>query len=516
MAPSCTLRCINIMEDKMTSFKTLKSPAEKSGMESSSQLSQPTRPFTIQAKEPNSPSPKPSEPGKNSSPSTGNESNSPIQMIAIDPSGIRLTAPDNKALKDDTDMKARRDAIEGDDDVTIFKDQAAYEDHIKNGTIDAMKKLTGVKQADYVKKKDEALEAAKSRKGLAPFKSRTSKGGLVTDVPEFANLTSAQLPFFPKGEYIYKSRKRKTWKRREEPGATKNWEMALYQESSGEPLAYNLRHGGELAQTLFQVGRGKKPKKRIMAGMAGEGATPKWKDKRVKRSGEKRKLNKMAINPALVQGHGQDFDKSMKWIGDVKPGTAKPDTSREFGPPTKRRKVSTSDQHPFNFSAEHPGYGEGFRNMVLDKARELDPKGSIVERTQYHPEHMDIPTLPEGIEHISFPKTKDLEVFDSSGNPKIRYQVPQMEKKPSGDYGLTDLADLAQKAAPAGTKDKDLSMEHVLKATQTTGLDNPSLVTSGVHAGINEWSEKAVDTPATKAQLKKKEDFLYLKENDFK
>lgn len=434
----------------------------------------------------------------------------PVQRTPIDPTGKPLTTGLPYPL---TEKQSRRLAkIEAATDKShLFRDAAALDDYLSEGSKEGMKVLD-LDPVAYTAGLPKATLSGRKRKSLAPLKARTTaKKRMVEDVPEFDALPAEQLPPLPEGNFIYRSEKRKSWKRRATSTADDDWKMALYQSKPGGPVAYNMSHGGDLQASLFQYSQGSKPKKgRQMAGMEGQGKTPKWTDPSIGTTGKKRKLNKFP-HTAVVQGHGQDFESTMPWLGDYDASHSKADKTLTTG----ALPIIDSDTHPMNFSGEHPIYGQNFRNFILGQAQKAHPQGAILEHTTYHNATIPV-TVPKGVAPVRLPQSKSLATFDASGTPQQRYQVPQMQPDGSGGHDFVDLAAIAE--THSNKKAGDAAMQDLADATSQTQKtpSNPSYVPTGnATTGINAWTPMVTDTPAIQTQLKRADTFFHFKEKDF-
>lgn len=453
--------------------------------------------------------------------------NTVIQRMPFDSKGTPLTLSPLELSGLDKTQKQLHDDLQKDGTSHVYRDKAAFLEHVQKGKTDAVTPLPGLSSTDFTKGFSKATTAAQQRHDLAPMKMRTTKGGELVDstsVPEFAKLSEAELPPFPEGTHVYRSQKRNSWKTRNTPTASKNWKMALYHQKPGTPVGYNMLHDDDLVQTRFPYGRGKKRGKREMAGLEKvdtHKATPKWGDTDVVgKQGKKRKLNQPP-HEAMVQGHGIDYEHTMDWLGDVDSSHREPDDTLsgsiyDLMPPTKKRKLRNSDQHPANFSPEHPVYGQNFRNTVLGEAEKNQPGGSFIERTSYHDSEMDV-DLPRGFKRVRIPRRKQLSVVDNSGVAQKQYALNQTEVGTKRPFNFTDYASIAE--THSGKKLGDADMGDLMAATlqPSAAIENGSLVNAATTTGVNSWTPDIAAPPSVKQQLALKHGhpFHFLKPKDF-
>lgn len=464
---------------------------------------------------------------------------SQIQRVVMDPNGNQLDSP---LIGLNPTQEKRRDDLEKSEDVFVVADQTVYDNHILYDTPGEIKHLKGVKPEDYKSNLTKALKFAQNRAEIAPMKARASikDGVIVDDNDEFNQLTSSQLPRFPEGFVVYPSQKRKKLKGRRTLAARNTWDMALYQDAPGKPVAFNFRKDDlsftlpekDLYQTVFQYSQGKGLATRHMAGLE-DSQWPKWNPKHesprnttgLTRIGEKRKYNNLPKATLLVQGHGQDFEKTMIWIGDYADDT-------NIGSKSKKSRVD-SDHHPSNFSSENPTYGEHIRNYLLEQAEKKYPGGSIVEITEYHSHRLSL-AVPEGMNPPLVPKLKELIICDSAGQPKQQFKFPQFnETKVPGKFEAEDYSAKAALANPkkkfppkkgarkGGKKKGDnyIKMEDVVKAYEITpmSVENPSYIDANRKTGLNNPSSLLGDAMEVDPILSRsKKVFLFLKEKDFR
>jgi len=442
-----------------------------------------------------------------------------IQRTPVDPAGNSLKTPPLPTTPDPNIMKrlADTDLLK---DLYIFADQQAYEDYILKNDSSRGKFLPGVTQANYLAHLGKAQPVAEHRQSIFPMKKRTrSIGGkgknvFVQDNDDFHKLTPHQMPEMPEGNFLYQSRKTKKYKVRGTPSADKNWKMAMHQEKLGSPVAFNMLHDKNyLDRTLFQYGEGSSKGARQMAGLEGKGKTPKWKDPSVDTRGKRRKLNQ-PNHKALVQGHGQDYENTMKWFGDY-------DSSNFTKNMTLSPSVGTikhSDNHPANFSPEHPVYGQNYRNYILNRAKKSFPGGSIMEQTVYFSQTIPV-EVPTGFATVKIPQRKKLTILDSSGIPQEHYELDQLVDNKDGTFSYVDYAEIAEKFA--GKKAGEADMEDLRLASKmpvpSLSDSHKSFVEPTSTSDINSPSPMTLDDPSVKNDLTTmNQPFFFFKPTDFK
>jgi hypothetical protein len=252
-----------------------------------------------------------------------------------------------------------------------------------------------------------------------------------------------------------------------------------------------------------------------MAGLEGKGKTPKWKDPSITSQGTKRKLNSFA-HTALVQGHGQDYEASMPWQGDYDADHTRK-KSRKL---TKAANpIVTSDDHPANFSPEHPIYGQNYRNYMLKHARDTYPGGSIMEDTSYFDDTLSI-QVPLGFGDVKIPMQKQLTILNSKGRPKEHYQMDKLEEDPAGGFNFVDYAEKAESFTGKASGKADMEDLRLASKVAVPSLYklNPSMVTPKTTRGLNTPKARKGDPKKVKKEIKKLErrkSFHYLKPKDF-
>lgn len=443
-----------------------------------------------------------------------------VQRVPVDWSGAALHA--NGAAGPALAEHQRLASITT--DTHVFESQAHYDHYLQTGDHSAARHLPGVTHSDFLSGIAAAQPKAQRRHDMFPFKARTENSGvLVDDNPQFSALSDQQLPTLPKDAFIFRSDKRreasgirkvKRRRRRNAPSSADRWDLTLYQQGPAKPVAYNMRHDGELTQSLFQFDQGTGPKKRKMAGLE-ESEFPKWRAAdEIETQGKRRKLNRDPNMTTLVQGHGQDFERTMTQVGEYSPQHS---AAASFIPSFGGVK-GDSDNHPANFSPEHPVYGKNYRNTYLKRARDDAPGGSILETTGYHDREINVGALPPGIPRVRAPHKKRLALFAADGALEREHEITQIEPEadPTKKMKMADYNAVA--TAHSGKGADDVGMDELLTATQLPAATapNPSFFAPGGGLDIGSW-DTSHDDPATRTLIAqhKGKPFRFLKPKDF-